>query len=119
MKALLESPLADVNRGKHDDTTPLYIICQNGHTDLVEPLLAAGADVNCRNVNKATPLFIASQSLATIDDLLFSKEVSIQFVLFCPLDVLLVLSYETEERAHADCEQAAGSPCKSRNGASK
>ena len=106
MKALLESAVAGVNRGNHDDTTPLYIVCQNGHTNLVEPLLAAGADVNCVNVNKATPLFIASQSLATTEDLLSSKEVSAWFS-YVLLAVLSILSYGTEERARAGCEEHA------------
>ena len=59
---LLEAQ-ADVNKGKKDKTSPLYIASQNGHTSLVKLLLDANASVNAQNDSMATALFISSQSL--------------------------------------------------------
>ena len=53
----------DVNQGKHDQTTPLYIASQNNHTDTFRLLLHERADPNVQNANGATPLFISSQNL--------------------------------------------------------
>ncbi|CAK9060251.1 Ankyrin repeat domain-containing protein 29 [Durusdinium trenchii] len=52
---------SDANQLKHDQTSPLYIACQNGHSRLVPHLLEQGASVNHQNQNGATPLFIACQ----------------------------------------------------------
>ena len=37
---------ADVNMTLNEGTTPMYIACQKGHTEVVTKLLAANADVN-------------------------------------------------------------------------
>ena len=39
--------------------TPLHIACQNGHMKVIQILLARGADVDHRNVNRCTPLNLA------------------------------------------------------------
>ena len=42
--------------------TPLYLAAQNGHKRVVEEMVKAGADVNCRLWKMAvTPLFAASE----------------------------------------------------------
>ena len=43
------------------NASPLYVACQNVHTQVVEVLLKAGANVNLETEDKATPLFIAAQ----------------------------------------------------------
>ena len=44
-----------------DGITPLFAVAQEGHTEIVTQLLAAGADVNQANTNGATPLYKAAQ----------------------------------------------------------
>ncbi len=44
-----------------DGLTPLYIACQNGHKDVADLLLQAGADKDKAFGNGRTPLYIASQ----------------------------------------------------------
>ena len=56
----------DVNQGKHDNSTPLYIASQNHHTDVVQLLLEARADTNAQNDGGATALFISCQSLGRV-----------------------------------------------------
>ncbi|MDF2964615.1 MAG: serine/threonine-protein phosphatase 6 regulatory ankyrin repeat subunit C-like [Rickettsiaceae bacterium] len=53
---------ADWNCVATDGATPLTLAAQNGHTTIVEKLLAAGADVNKANEkNGATPLIYAAE----------------------------------------------------------
>ena len=47
-------------KADNDDTTPLYIAAQNGHTDIVDALLATGADINKATNDSVTPLAIAA-----------------------------------------------------------
>ena len=56
----------DVNQGKHDNMTPLYIASQNHHMPVFHMLLEARADVNAQNHNGATALFVSCQSLGFI-----------------------------------------------------
>jgi hypothetical protein len=52
---------ADVNKGLHDGTSPLYIAAQEGHLDVVHFLVKElGADVNQRKLKRTTPLMVAS-----------------------------------------------------------
>ena len=48
-----------VSSEDNDGMTPLHIACQNGHTKVIQILLARGADVDHRNVNRCTPLNLA------------------------------------------------------------
>jgi uncharacterized protein len=57
LRALLEAtPPADVRQRSADGTTALHWAVYNNDVDLVERLLAAGADVNAANDYHATPL---------------------------------------------------------------
>ena len=40
-----------------DNTTPLYVACQNGHQDVVHSFLVAGADVNIATSNVSDVMF--------------------------------------------------------------
>ena len=42
--------------------TPLFLACQEGHTETAATLLAAGAAVDQAEDNGATPLFVACQN---------------------------------------------------------
>ena len=63
---LINRGVVDVNNSIHRTergATPLFIAAENGHTDVVKALLAAGAGVNtARTDDGATPLFIAAQN---------------------------------------------------------
>ncbi|WP_257254281.1 ankyrin repeat domain-containing protein, partial [Endozoicomonas sp. SESOKO3] len=41
--------------------TPLYLAAREGHTDIVQLLIEAGADLNAALPNGASPLFIAAR----------------------------------------------------------
>src|SRR4051812_35884626 len=57
VRALLEArPHADVNVRTADGTSALHWAVYHNDTDLVERLIAAGANVNARNDYGATPL---------------------------------------------------------------
>ncbi|KDO31104.1 hypothetical protein SPRG_04243 [Saprolegnia parasitica CBS 223.65] len=43
----------------YDGPTPLFIVTQNGHLDVVEQLIAAKATVNLVNRDVVTPLYVA------------------------------------------------------------
>ena len=92
MKALLERPEADVNRGRRrDDATPLYIACQNGHVTHMKSWPQANADVNC--LSRATAFFIASQLLGLGPEKFSTSGpaiVSFQFLAFVEFDSSLL-----------------------------
>ncbi|MHC5718709.1 MAG: ankyrin repeat domain-containing protein, partial [Nostoc sp.] len=51
---------ADVNaRTNHNNDTPLHLAAEKGHKDIVELLIAKGADVHSRNHERDTPLHLA------------------------------------------------------------
>ncbi|CAL4082083.1 unnamed protein product, partial [Meganyctiphanes norvegica] len=59
--ALQHTP--DINWGNPDffGQTPLYIASKRGHADVIEKLVASGADVNKVDIFGQTPLYIASK----------------------------------------------------------
>ena len=62
VELLLKADGVDVNKGREDGTTPLFIAAQEGHTSVVELLLKAdGVDVNKAKRMEDTPLYIAAQ----------------------------------------------------------
>jgi ankyrin repeat protein len=54
---LVSSKASDLFRGY---PTPLHLAAEKGHKDIVELLLAKGADVNARNFTGKTPLQVAA-----------------------------------------------------------
>jgi predicted short-subunit dehydrogenase-like oxidoreductase (DUF2520 family) len=50
---------ADVNARSHDQATALHFAVLRGDAQIVATLVKAGADVNAKTVNGATPLSIA------------------------------------------------------------
>ena len=59
---LLENGVDDVNIKENLlGKTPLFAACENGHTDIADALLIAGADINTKNNNGKTPLFAACE----------------------------------------------------------
>ncbi len=45
-----------------DGGTPLFVACQCNHIDVVDELLAQGADIHAQMIDGATPLFITAQN---------------------------------------------------------
>ena len=51
----------EVNARDKEGCTPLHLAARKGHRDVVELLVAEGADVNARNEEQRTPLYCAIQ----------------------------------------------------------
>ena len=49
-----------MNRAAMDGSTPLRVACVTGHTNIVQMLIANGADVNTTMKDNSTPLMIAA-----------------------------------------------------------
>lgn len=54
-------PGADINTQASDSASALYEACKNEHEDVVEFLLAQGADANRANKDGFLPLHVASK----------------------------------------------------------
>ena len=64
VELLLKADGVDVNKGREDGDTPLFIAAQEGHASVVELLLKAdGVDVNKGREDGTTPLYIAAQKV--------------------------------------------------------
>lgn len=59
---LLESPDFNINRVAGTGDNALHAACEQGHAEIVELLLKAGADPNFRNKNFHTPLILACKA---------------------------------------------------------
>jgi hypothetical protein len=79
---------ANVNQATTDDgTTPLFISAREGHTDVVEMLVYAGADVCTARVKGATPLSVAMGGMHTaIADILRAGGALVVQVHLCSCD---------------------------------
>jgi len=75
IKRLLEKSPELLKSRSENEKTPLHFAAQGGHKDIVELLIAKGADVNAKNVAKETPLhYAAALAHKEVVDLLISKE---------------------------------------------
>ena len=61
VKVLLGKDTCNVASEDNSGMTPLHIACQNGHTKVVEMLLAKGTDVEHKNAHGYTPLNLATR----------------------------------------------------------
>ncbi|OQR82320.1 ankyrin repeat protein [Achlya hypogyna] len=52
----------DVDKGSRDGTTPLHEAAKNGHLEVCQALISAGADMNARNKDGSTPLHKAAKN---------------------------------------------------------
>lgn len=57
-----EGAPVDLRRASEGLDTPMILACQNGHTEVVELLVSAGASIHAPDDFGATPLFIASKN---------------------------------------------------------
>ena len=62
ISVLNEHNITDINKKDENGSPPLHLAAENGHTDVVKALIAAGADVNVRNLSEDTPLHKAVRS---------------------------------------------------------
>ena len=53
---------ADINKENDVGFTPLYIACQNGHTNIIKYLVEHGADINKEDKYGETPIYVANQN---------------------------------------------------------
>jgi uncharacterized protein len=60
VKALLAKDPKLVNAANPKGSTPLHFASKGGYTDIVNVLIAAGANVNARNKGALTPLHVAA-----------------------------------------------------------
>ncbi|KAI0128628.1 hypothetical protein BJ170DRAFT_337212 [Xylariales sp. AK1849] len=61
-KMRLQERPEDLNFADHAGNTPLQVASLNGHEDIVELLIGAGCDLECRNDVKDTPLLDAVEN---------------------------------------------------------
>jgi glyoxylase-like metal-dependent hydrolase (beta-lactamase superfamily II) len=74
IKRLLEKSPELLEARSANEKTPLHFAAQGGHKDIVELLLAKGADVNAKNIASETPLhYAAAMGYKDIVGLLISK----------------------------------------------
>jgi ankyrin repeat protein len=55
-----------VNAKSDDGWTPLHLAAARGHKEIVEQLIAKGADVNAKTINGITPLDYAEGEIADL-----------------------------------------------------
>ncbi|KAI0187763.1 ankyrin repeat protein, partial [Xylaria flabelliformis] len=60
-KRLAERP-EDLNFADYAGNTPLQVASLNGHEDIVQLLIEAGCNLDCRNSDKETPLLDAVEN---------------------------------------------------------
>ncbi|XP_063407315.1 uncharacterized protein LOC134691048 isoform X2 [Mytilus trossulus] len=56
------SEYQNINMRRHNNTTPLYVACENGHLQLLKKLLYYGADVSLRKKSGDSPLSAACEN---------------------------------------------------------
>ena len=65
VKLLIESKLVDINIQDKDDNTALLIAVKQKNTDIVEKLLAKGANANIHNIKNEMPIIMALNSIGS------------------------------------------------------
>lgn len=72
---------ANINLCDKDETSPLYVACQEGHYSTVQLLLSNGADINVRDNDGSSPLSIAChEGFTSTVQLLMSKGATINLL---------------------------------------
>lgn len=92
------------------NASPLYVACQNGHRQVVEVLLKAGANPNLETEDKATPLFIAAQmGHGAIVKMLLANGADVEILNFTNASPLFIAS----QHNHVDIVKVLleASPC--------
>ncbi|CAG2229612.1 unnamed protein product [Mytilus edulis] len=56
------SEYQNINMRRHNNTTPLYVACENGHLQLLKKLLYYGADVSLKKKSGDSPLSAACEN---------------------------------------------------------
>lgn len=74
IKMLLEKNPELLSARSENEKTPLHFAAQGGHEEIVDLLIAKGADVNAKNIAKETPLhYAAAMGYKEVVDLLLAK----------------------------------------------
>ena len=118
MPPLLENPsydevaycvITDQRKADKSGWTPLHFAAQAGQIDIVEFLIAKGADVNAENLSGVTPLqFAADKAHKEIAELLIEKGADVSLHLAARLGDLPRVKSSVEDGADVNAEDVRG-----------
>ncbi|HUU18847.1 MAG TPA: ankyrin repeat domain-containing protein [Sedimentisphaerales bacterium] len=118
MPALLESPsydeiafcvITDQDKADWYDWTPLHFAAQAGQTDVVEYLIAQGADVHAEDIRGETPLQLAaSQDHKDVAELLIENGADVSLDIVTRLGDMARVKSLIEDGADVNAENISG-----------